>query len=60
MSSACCIIDEATFFHHFVCFKRMKHVQFNKSEVTVLGIVYGKLTVAKDTLYSVETEILGL
>jgi len=50
MSSACRIIDEATILHHFMCFKSIKHVQLNKSEVTVLGSVYGKLTVAEDIL----------
>jgi len=43
-----------------MCFKSIKHVQLSKSEVTVLGSVYGKLTVAEDTLQSFETEIIGL
>jgi hypothetical protein len=60
MSSACRIVDEATILHHFMCFKSIKHVQLIKSEVTVLGSVYGKLTVAEDTLQSFEFEIVGL
>jgi len=41
-------------------FQNIRHVQLSKSEVTVLGSVYGKLTVAEDTLQSFETEIIGL
>lgn len=36
-------------------FKSIKHVQLNKSEVTIHGSVYGKLTAA-----SFETEVIGL
>jgi hypothetical protein len=43
-----------------MCFKSIKHAQLNKSEVTILGSVYGKLTVAEDTLQSIETEVRGL
>jgi len=43
-----------------MCFKSIKHVQLNKSEVTIPGSIYGKLTVAENTSQSFETEIIGL